>query len=85
MFIAAKAFAGKEASAAVLRERGWEAMSVGRSNEWWSWCAGSGGVDGFDCVLASRIGRLVVAPALAGMQRAARTLKWCTVCRGRPA
>ena len=31
-------------------------------------------------VLTSKIGRLVVAPALAGMQPAAWVFKWCTAC-----
>ena len=68
MFIAVRAFAGEDSSATILRERRWEAMSVVGGDEWWSWCAGSGGLDAFVCVLTSRIGRLVVAPALAGMQ-----------------
>jgi len=45
-------------------------------------CASGGGVDGFECVLTSRNGGLVVVLALVGMQCAARVLKWCTACRG---
>ena len=48
-------------------------MSEVGGDEWWSWYAGSGGVDAFECVLTSWIGRPVVAPALAGMQCAARS------------
>ena len=47
----------------------------GRGDEWWLWCAGSGGVDVFECMLTFQIGRLVVAPALAGIQCAARVFK----------
>ena len=47
--------------------------------------AGSGGVDGFECLLNSQIGGLVMEQALASIQRDYRVLKWCTACRGGPA
>ena len=51
---------GEESPDAILIECGWEALSVGGSDRWCSWYAGSGGVDGLESLLNSRIGGLVI-------------------------